>query len=524
MPLSAGDGRVRDIVREFAETGTLACDPCVSSAEPESMICQALTDEATPGVIDNDERTVVLNASDAEAMLLAAPLVKHPPVMARLSVLRDKAETWCLTDRCRAGRDDAREELERLAASAPGASAGNDGADIFAIEGGAAFVGALPDRLAQAGIGKQLGFWEWVWFSSPDTIISATTFAKDHLTSIDLKAGEKAPVATAKDAADPMRGVRGKEKDFAEATARFRPWQPYLERAFEEMGLPKELAAIAIPESEMQSGQKSGVGAGGPYQIMPANTNIPVFDVYRSKAVGIDERENPYLAARAAARIFAQARRTILGRSFVDGVSFGKELATLMCTSGYHAGAGRLGKALAAAKAEFDAEGKPVTGEALFAHILSTDKEYEKFQAASKDYPVKFLPVVKALYAEKVASFAPRGDETLPDLALVEIGAFAKKTGVADLARLTGLSREEFLKFNPQFDWKKTNDEIRLGKGGVPKCRLVLPMAIAKKLCRKLVAEKRAETKEVFSRRLLESVPGVAMRKKGPVPTALARR
>ena len=121
-------------------------------------------------------------------------------------------------------------------------------------------------------------------------------------------------------------------------------------------------------------------------------------------------------------------------------------------------------------------------------------------------------------------SLAPKGGEALPDLALVEIGAFAKKTGVADLARIAGLSKEEFLKLNPQFDGKKTKDEIRLGKGGVPKCRLVLPTAVAQKLCRKLVAEKRAEAKDVASRRILDPAPVVAMRKKKPAPSALARR
>ena len=64
MPLSAGETRVREIVQEFADTGALACGQCVSSADPEVKVCQALTDSVTPGVIDPGEAEYVLHTDD----------------------------------------------------------------------------------------------------------------------------------------------------------------------------------------------------------------------------------------------------------------------------------------------------------------------------------------------------------------------------------------------------------------------------------------------------------------------------
>jgi len=76
-------------------------------------------------------------------------------------------------------------------------------------------------------------------------------------------------------------------------------WQPYLEKIFEEKGVPKEFIFLAIPESHWQPNAVSRTGAAGPYQFMPKTAEL-----YKLKvSTNYDERKDPLASARACAEL-----------------------------------------------------------------------------------------------------------------------------------------------------------------------------------------------------------------------------
>ena len=277
-----------------------------------------------------------------------------------------------------------------------------------------------------------------------------------------------------------------------------------------EQGLPPFLSTLAISESDMRSNRSSCVDARGPYQIMPSNTNNPKYDIYADDSLGIDERENPYLAARAASRILAEGKRLIQQRGpggrtdgYVDGVTFSDSITSLMLTSAYHAGGGTLRDALRTAKRELAAAGRPVDAEALFSHILSAPKAFNKFREESKDYPVKLIPVIDAVYGGSGGEGG--ASQRVPDLSIVEISRFNEKTGLKDIVRLTGMRAEELRALNPQFRWEKTKDEIRLSAKTVARARLVVPTSLAWRLTSGLISEQRVDAEGLSSRHMLNA-------------------
>jgi membrane-bound lytic murein transglycosylase D len=92
-----------------------------------------------------------------------------------------------------------------------------------------------------------------------------------------------------------QRGQREFVEQGLEVAPRYLPW---IEKEFVALGVPFELAKLAFIESSFNLKALSRVGASGVYQIMP-ETGKQYLRIER----GIDERNDPIKAGRAAARI-----------------------------------------------------------------------------------------------------------------------------------------------------------------------------------------------------------------------------
>lgn len=102
-------------------------------------------------------------------------------------------------------------------------------------------------------------------------------------------------------AADRLRTQTGLADVFRGALTRSDRYLPAMEQIFERAGLPAELTRMVFVESMFQEGARSKVGAGGMWQIMPANGRR-----YLEVGLEMDERYDPLRATEAAASILAE--------------------------------------------------------------------------------------------------------------------------------------------------------------------------------------------------------------------------
>jgi len=78
-------------------------------------------------------------------------------------------------------------------------------------------------------------------------------------------------------------------------------WLPYIEKIFEDEGVPKKYAYLAIAESHFNIKKPSPAGAVGHYQIMPRTALGKVARLRINR--GFDERKDPLKGAAACARL-----------------------------------------------------------------------------------------------------------------------------------------------------------------------------------------------------------------------------
>lgn len=95
-----------------------------------------------------------------------------------------------------------------------------------------------------------------------------------------------------------MRFQRGQRDYIAQGLTVGPKYLHAIEPIFEEYGVPKELSRLAYIESSFNLNAYSKVGASGVYQIMPETGRQ-----YLRMTDGIDERNEPIKAARAAAKL-----------------------------------------------------------------------------------------------------------------------------------------------------------------------------------------------------------------------------
>ncbi|MBF0440443.1 MAG: lytic transglycosylase domain-containing protein [Oligoflexales bacterium] len=103
-----------------------------------------------------------------------------------------------------------------------------------------------------------------------------------------------------------LRFQDGLANEFRRASERARNYLPYMEKIFEDVGVPKELTRIAFVESMFNSKAQSKVGASGIWQFMPGTArNYLVVNKY------LDERNSPLKATRAAAKLLKSNYETL---------------------------------------------------------------------------------------------------------------------------------------------------------------------------------------------------------------------
>jgi membrane-bound lytic murein transglycosylase D len=101
--------------------------------------------------------------------------------------------------------------------------------------------------------------------------------------------------------ADSLRLQQGQREHMISGLTTSQRYLPHIKRAFQEEGVPQELAYIAFIESSFNLKAVSRVGASGVYQIMPL-TGRQFMRIDQS----IDERSDPIKAGRVAAKIFKE--------------------------------------------------------------------------------------------------------------------------------------------------------------------------------------------------------------------------
>ncbi|MCX6124239.1 MAG: lytic transglycosylase domain-containing protein [Proteobacteria bacterium] len=109
-------------------------------------------------------------------------------------------------------------------------------------------------------------------------------------------------------AAQSLRVQRGQREYIEKGLETASRYLPYLEESFRKEGIPPEFARIAFIESSFNLQAMSKVGASGVYQIMPETGHD-----YLILGGGIDERNDPIKASRAAAKLLMLNYR-ILGQ------------------------------------------------------------------------------------------------------------------------------------------------------------------------------------------------------------------
>jgi membrane-bound lytic murein transglycosylase D len=107
-------------------------------------------------------------------------------------------------------------------------------------------------------------------------------------------------------AAERVRSQRGIRTGFLDGVARSTRFHDVFRRIFREEGVPEDLVYLPHIESSYRWNARSGVGAVGMWQFMASTGKR-----YLRIDDAVDERLDPYEAARAAARHFRQAYETV---------------------------------------------------------------------------------------------------------------------------------------------------------------------------------------------------------------------
>jgi len=136
--------------------------------------------------------------------------------------------------------------------------------------------------------------------SSGESLTSAEEELKDKLEA----AGGRNALFGASERVRTQQGMRERFRSGMELSGRY-------DKAFREIfrkhGVPEDLAFLPHVESSFQSKARSGVGAAGLWQFMPATGRVYALQVDQK----LDERMDPLLACEGAARYLASAHRKL---------------------------------------------------------------------------------------------------------------------------------------------------------------------------------------------------------------------
>lgn len=210
-----------------------------------------------------------------------------------------------------------------------------------------------------------------------------------------------------------VKAQRGIKERTAAGIKRSGRYIAQIQQIFRERGLPHELSYLPIVESSYEMSARSSVGALGIWQFMPRTGR----EFMRVNGT-IDERRDPIESSRAAAAYLKQAYE-FLG-------------SWPLAITSYNFGQAGMARAVA-----------EVGSDNLVDLIEKYNHPYWGF--APKHFYAEFLAAVEV--GANVQQYFP-GLELAPAVEIKEV-ELDKKTTLAALIRSSGLSREEFLGWNP---------------------------------------------------------------------------
>jgi len=210
-----------------------------------------------------------------------------------------------------------------------------------------------------------------------------------------------------------VRAQRGIKERTMAGLQRSGQYMAQMQQMFREQDLPIELTYLPLVESSFDVNARSYAGALGMWQFM-RSTGRQFLHISRH----IDERRDPVESARAAASLLNQNYETLGNWP--------------LAITAYNFGAAGLARAVAQLESD---------------NLMEIIQNYKhpSWGFAPKNFYAEFLA------AKEIATNTDRyfpGIEIDPPLALREV-ELKKPVSVASLLKTTGLSRDEFLKWNP---------------------------------------------------------------------------
>jgi len=256
-------------------------------------------------------------------------------------------------------------------------------------------------------------------------------------------------------AAESVRSQLGQKDFFQRGLINSSRYLPYMEEEFKKLGLPLELTRMPFVESSFNENAYSKVGASGIWQIMPRTGKA-----YMIVDPHIDERNSPLKATQAAGRLL---------RSYYRAMG-----SWPLTITSYNHGIGNIQTAIKRAGSR---------------DLPTIIERYHAgdFRFASSNFYTCFLA---ALYAEKYHELIFKNIPREP-LQEVEVIKLAGRTKAHFLPKVTGLQKDELLKYNLDLRAAfKSN-------GSVPKgFQLHLPPGYKDRMMRQIGAEeKRGKTR-----------------------------
>jgi membrane-bound lytic murein transglycosylase D len=226
--------------------------------------------------------------------------------------------------------------------------------------------------------------------------------------------GERARIAAAHEVdIERVKAQRGVKERTAAGLKRSNRYIAQMQQIFRERGLPVELTYLPLIESSFNSTARSHAGALGMWQFMPA-TGRQYMQVNRA----IDERRDPIESTRAAASFLKQAYE-----------SLGK---WPLAITAYNFGPAGMARAVAEVGSD---------------NLVDVIQKYNHphFGYPPKNFYAEFLVAVEI--GKNTERYFP-GLDLDPPVAIKEV-ELSSKSSLAAVMKSTGLSRDEFLAWNP---------------------------------------------------------------------------
>ncbi len=214
-------------------------------------------------------------------------------------------------------------------------------------------------------------------------------------------------------AAQRVRIQRGMRNSFRQGLAASGRYESSFRQVFRENGLPEDLVFLAHVESAFTSSARSPVGAIGVWQFMP-ETGKRFLKITNS----LDERYDPILATRGAARYFALA--------------FAKLEDWGLAITSFNYGLSGMLKAKAECGVDFD--------------CVARRYDAPNFGFASRNYYPEFLAIRSIV--QDLNKYFPNGINFAPPLPHKRV-RLTRSVAAQDVARAHGLTLQDLVEINP---------------------------------------------------------------------------